>query len=312
MYLYKSIEQFSNLYFSTSNHSKKTIQSYKIDLTQFKKFIGKNIKISSIEPEIIENWAIALKEKEYSPASIQRKLTTLKIFFNYWVRKNKLSTSPLWKLKINFGNARVLPKILDENEITTILSKSNKKLSRVDVEKISNISRDFLSLRNVAIVEIMFNTGIRVGELVSLNITDFNKEERYLYINGKGNRQRMAFLMEEHCFSVVVLYLETLMKILPDNRAFFVNIFRSRLSTQGVANVIEKIAKNSGINKHITPHMLRHTIATLLLKNGADVRVVQEFLGHSSITTTQRYTHITKEHLISQLKNFHPGQSIIR
>ena len=311
MFICKAIKHFNKLYFSTCDRSVKTVQAYGNDLKQFQGFLKKNIKLSSIAPEMIENWAINLKNQNYAPASIQRKMSSLKVFFNYWVRKKEMPHSPMCHLKIDFGKSRILPKTLSQNEISSLLKQASSHLTYY-THNIKSIGFDFLALRNLAIVETMFSTGMRVGEIVSLNLVDFHQNERLIIVKGKGNRQRLAFLIEEHSFSIIIEYKNKLKELLPDNSAFFINIFRKRITTQGVANIISQLAQQAGIKKHITPHMLRHTAATFFLRNGADLRVVQEFLGHSSIITTQRYTHVSKEHLIDQLKNYHPAISIKR
>lgn len=312
MFIRKAIEQFTVFYFSTCELSEKTYQAYTGDLVQFQMFLDKNIKLSSITPEIIEDWAYDLKDKKYKPATIQRKLTSLKVFFNYWARKKKISNSPFWKLKINFGNSQALPKVLTHNEVERLLQVARREFSAFDYEDISQVGFGFLALRNLAIVETMFSTGMRVGEIVALNIEDFNSSDRSFLISGKGNKQRMGFVIDDYNFNILECYYNKLQKILPKSKALFVNVFRHRISTQGVANVVAKLSKKALIEKHITPHMIRHTSATMFLQNGADIRVVQEFLGHSSITTTQRYTHISKEHLISQLESFHPALKVTR
>jgi site-specific recombinase XerD len=132
-------------------------------------------------------------------------------------------------------------------------------------------------------------------------------QEGIFRVQGKGGRDRLAFAVDEETARIQREHLESRKQIKTDTPALFLNASRKRLSTQGIANVISQLRKEAGIERHITPHMLRHTVATLLLRNGVDIRVVQEFLGHTSIATTQRYTHITKEHMIGVLRKHHPS-----
>jgi site-specific recombinase XerD len=168
----------------------------------------------------------------------------------------------------------------------------------------------FLHLRNLAAVEILFATGIRVGELVSLNIKDWLEEDASFVINGKGSRQRLAFLPDDRSLRAVRLYCTDRRQIATENEALLLNAAGRRLSTQGIARMLDLYAKKAGISVRLTPHMIRHTVATLLLRYGADIRVVQEVLGHASIATTQRYTHVSKEHMLSTLRARHPNHHL--
>jgi len=153
----------------------------------------------------------------------------------------------------------------------------------------------------------MFATGMRVGEVSALDVADFVVAESVFRVQGKGGRDRLAFVVDEQTVRIQREHLEARSQIATESHALFLNATGERLSTQGIANIIAKFRQDAGIARHITPHMLRHTVATLLLRNGVDIRVVQEFLGHASIATTQRYTHIAKEHLIGVLRKHHPS-----
>ena len=162
----------------------------------------------------------------------------------------------------------------------------------------------------LALIDILFATGIRVGETSSLNILDFFEIEGMFKIKGKGGRARLAFAVDEKSLQIQKDHLRARVQIDTENSALFLNSSRKRLSTQGIANVVAQLRREAGIERHVTPHMLRHTVATLLLQNEVDIRVVQEFLGHASIATTQRYTHISKEHLIAVLQKRHPSLNL--
>jgi site-specific recombinase XerD len=151
---------------------------------------------------------------------------------------------------------------------------------------------------------------MRVGEVSSLDVRDFLVEEGVFKVQGKGGRDRLAYIVDKETVNIQREYLKARTRIKTENPALFLNSSDGRLSTQGIANVIAQLRRQAKIERHITPHMLRHTVATLLLRNGADIRVVQEFLGHTSIATTQRYTHISKEHLIKVLRKHHPSLNL--
>jgi site-specific recombinase XerD len=167
--------------------------------------------------------------------------------------------------------------------------------------------RAYRGLRNVALVELLFATGMRVGEASTLDLKDFVVEEAVFRLKGKGGRPRLAYVVDNETIRIQHEHRQARSALRTESTALFVNASGERLSTQGIANVIAGLCRDAGIERRVTPHMLRHTVATLLLRNGADIRVVQEFLGHTSIVTTQRYTHITKEHLIGVLRNHHPS-----
>lgn len=167
--------------------------------------------------------------------------------------------------------------------------------------------RAYRALRNLALVDLLFATGMRVGEVSSLNLDDFAIADSVFRVKGKGGRDRLAFVVDEQTLRIQREHIELRHHLTSESPALFLNACGARLSTQGIANIISQFRKDAGIERHITPHMLRHTVATLLLRNGVDIRVVQEFLGHASIATTQRYTHITKDHLVQILRERHPS-----
>jgi site-specific recombinase XerD len=166
---------------------------------------------------------------------------------------------------------------------------------------------DYRSLRNLALLDLLFATGMRVGEASALDINDFNVMESVFRIKGKGGRHRLAYIVDKETIRIQRGHLELRASFESESKALFINATRERLSTQGIANVITAFRQEAGLERNITPHMLRHTVATLLLRSGVDIRVVQEFLGHASIATTQRYTHIAKDHLIGVLRKHHPS-----
>lgn len=156
-------------------------------------------------------------------------------------------------------------------------------------------------------MDLLFATGMRVGEVSALNVQDFFMRESVFRVKGKGGRDRLAVVVDEETMHIQRKYLEARVRIESRSPALFLNPSGLRLTTQGIANVIAQLREGAGIERRVMPHMLRHTVAMLLLRNGVDIRIVQEFLGHASIATTQRYTHVTKEHLIGVLRKRYPS-----
>ncbi len=301
-------------YFSTHERSEKTRSAYSSDINQFGAFIGVDLELSLLKGSHIEHWAAELREKGYSPASIRRKIIVLKVFCSYWVRNGAMSESPFWRVKISYGRIEQLPRALTEIEMRDILKQAKQENSIVcpkEVKKYLNnpkaYARNYRALRNLALLELLFATGLRVGEVSSIDINDFVLEESMFKIKGKGGRERLAFIVDEVTLQILREYLQARMKIGTESHALFLNAAGNRLSTQGIAKIITQLREDGGVKRNVTPHMLRHTVATLLLRNGVDIRIVQEFLGHASIATTQRYVHIVKDHMIRELRNRHPS-----
>jgi site-specific recombinase XerD len=197
--------------------------------------------------------------------------------------------------------------LLAEADHSCAIAKVLRKGSAPSRSKRSPSSRGYRALRNLALVDLLFATGMRVGEASGLNVEDFAIAESAFRIRGKGGRPRLAFVVDQRSVRIQHQHLEARSKVGCDSGALFINPAGKRLSTQGMANIISLVRQDAGIERHVTPHMLRHTVATLLLRNGVDIRIVQEFLGHASIVTTQRYTHVAKDHLIRVLKRQHPS-----
>jgi site-specific recombinase XerD len=322
MQLNQASAEFMSGYFSTHERGKKTEVAYRSDLAQFQDFAGENLSLLALDGSLIERWAAHLRHKEYSAASIRRKVVVLKVFCSYWVRKGTLPESPFWRVKLSFGRVEQLPRALTEREMRALLSRAWRNhltalAVRCETETISPTSRprkassfEYRTLRDLALVDLLFATGMRVGEASALDVRDFFTREAVFRVQGKGGRDRLAFIVDEQTVQIQRSHLESRIHIAVDNPALFINASGGRLSTQGITNIIARLRKEARIKRHVTPHMLRHTVATLLLRNGADIRVVQEFLGHASIATTQRYTHITKEHMIRVLRRRHPSLSL--
>jgi integrase/recombinase XerD len=316
--------EFLSGYFSTHERGKKTETAYRADLKQFTGFAGESLDLSSLGGSTVERWAAHLRQEGYSPASIRRKMVVLKVFCSYWVRKGVLHESPFWRVKLNFGRREQLPRALTEREMRALLSRAWRNFLAVSAAGVErgaaapaprerkSSSCAYRALRDLAIVDLLFATGMRVGEAASLNLRDFFAKEAIFNVHGKGGKDRLAFIVDEQTLRIQREHMAARVGIITESEALFINASGGRLSTHGMADLIAKLRRQARIKRHVTPHMLRHTVATLLLRNGADIRVVQEFLGHASIATTQRYTHITKEHMIRVLRKRHPSLNLQR
>jgi site-specific recombinase XerD len=305
-----AVNMFLDGYFSTCRRSGKTRAAYRIDLAQLQQHVRPETTLQSVDAESLERWAKVLQLGGYASVSIRRKFATARVFFLYWVRKGTLDKSPLWRIRLDLVRERLLPRSLAPSDAKRVIEEVWHRLPRVRVGTASAANPYFVRLRNTAALEILFATGIRVGELVSLSLVDWRPEEHAFVIQGKGSRQRLVFLPDERSRQAVQSYLQQRQALSADGDALLLNVAGDRLSTQGVARIIALTAKSAGLTIRVTPHMIRHTVATLLLRYGADIRIVQEVLGHASIATTQRYTHVAKDHLVATLQTRHPNHHL--
>lgn len=303
MRLDETIQLFMDGYFATHERSPKTRDAYELDLRQFARFLGDNKPLADITPEVLERWASRLRERNYKPASIRRKFAALKVLVRHCLRRGMLDVSPFDRVHLEFGKARVLPRHLSESEARALLRQAMNESRTTESTAAGPDCRKFRSSLLYAAVEVLLMTGVRVGELTSLDLKDWREEERILRIRGKGDRERIVPLSRSVALEE---YLAKRTTVDAGQSPIFVNVRGERLTTQSVAAKLASLSRRAGLRRHVTPHMLRHTTATLLLENGADIRVVQRLLGHASILTTQRYTHVTSRLLEGQLAKAHP------
>jgi site-specific recombinase XerD len=302
-----AVALFLSGYFGTNQRSAKTKSAYTIDLTQFRDFIGTESLLESVAPQNLEAWAAQLQAKPYGIASIRRKIASARVFFSYWVRRGTLSASPLWKLRFTLGRTRVLPRSLSAADSELLIHEAWRRYKITGTPQAKPSMAHVLASRDLAVVESLFATGMRVGELSKLNLPDWLSVDSSFLVHGKGGRERLSFLPDDRSVSALSAYLALRHKLGGTSEALFLNSGGQRLSEQGIALSLARIAEDAKIAKRVTPHMIRHTVATLLLRYGADLRIVQEVLGHASIATTQRYVHVAKDQLLTTLRSRHPN-----
>ena len=302
MKLRQAKAEFLAGYFSTHRRAEKTRTAYDSDLNQFQRFARPTQTLESLNGSVIEEWAAHLRNENYAPASIRRKMAALKVFCSYWVRRGSLSESPFWRVKLSFGRIEQLPRTLTENETRALLAEAKKNYAAA-VELLEGKHtgdcngrprRAYRTLRNSALVDLLFATGVRVGEVSALDLGDYLVNEAVFRIHGKGGRDRLAFAVDKYTCQIQQTHVTARMQIGNDTTALFLNAAGKRLSTQGIAAIISRLCRNAGIERRVTPHMLRHTVATLLLRNGADVRVVQEFLGQLDRDDPKVHAHFQR------------------
>lgn len=257
--------------------SKNTLEAYRRDLSNFFDFCN-DIDISKIQRTQINSYVRNLHEKKYSPTSIMRKIASLRGLFKWACANEKTKSNPTLTLE-QPKIPQKLPKVMTAEEINSILNQDLSKLHRV-------------------IIELLYGCGLRVSELVNLKINDFDLNGKYLECTGKGSKDRIVPLGKK-AISAIKNYLPereyNLQKYNLQSKQLLINEKGKQVTRQEVYTFIHEQGKK--LHKAISPHTLRHTFATHLLENGADLRVVQELLGHSDVSTTQLYTHISKKRL---------------
>ena len=286
------------------NLSQRTIKAYTYDLNLFDKFL-KPKKIKDVNTSIIRKYLQVLQEKGLKSTSIKRKLATLKVFFSFLENEEIIDISPMHKLKGRFKIPRKLPRILSINEVSELLSILNK-----ESQKYSGYKK-YQWLRNQLIFELLFSTGIRIDELVKLKIEDYDRNNKTLLVYGKGRKERIIYISSNEVQNLISRHIILRNEIDTIHDFLFVNNRLTPLSVHSIRNIFKTILSKSSITKHYTPHCLRHTMATLLVENGADIRSVQEILGHSSISTTEIYVTISRQRKIEVMKKYNQRNLIM-
>ena len=309
MKIRESVEKFLNTVSVERNLSDNTLKAYLGDLTAFGKFLQEK-DITEIDSDDIRQYIKTLEANHYKDTTIKRKIASIKVFFSFLEQEGIISDSPTRKIRKRYITAKRLPKVMSKDEVERLLRAAYhevKKLSELNCQLAeSNSPNDKLmrAHRNRVILEILFSTGIRIGELVNLDIEDVNLNDKSILIFGKGRKERIVYISSSEVLNAVKEYLMLRKNIQSTSKALFLNRYGERLSIYSIEYVFQKYCEKAKIKSHYTPHCLRHTIATMLLSNGADIRAVQEILGHSCITTTQIYTEVSLKHKKKVLMKF--------
>ncbi len=237
------------------------------------------------------------------PKTIKRKIASVKAMFNYLEFEDILQTNPFRKMSIKIKEPLILPKVMVVNEVRNIL-----KFAYDDVQNIEDKSSYTYKekIRNLAVIELLFATGARVSELCQLRTNDIDFVNWTLKLFGKGGKERVIQVCEKETISTLEEYYELFKNDIATSGAFLINRFKKPLSAQSVRFLVKDISKRVGIERNITPHVFRHTFATLLLEKDVDIKYIQHLLGHSSIMTTQIYTHVNKQKQQEILETKHP------
>lgn len=285
--------------------SDKTLKAYAIDLKQFSVFSS-----GCSEPLKKHNLTkyIEFLNKRYKPKSVKRKIAVLKAFCSYLVYEDLLEVHPFSKIRTNFREPALLPRVIPLRIIQALLKAAYALKEQPNLTQYQYRC----SLRDIAILELLFAVGLRVSELTCLKPADLDLMGRTVKIYGKGARERVLYLENRDVINALQAYHKVFFQEIQSCGFFFVNSRQARYSEQSVRNMIAKYVEMIGCPLHITPHMFRHSFATFLLEEDVDLRYIQDFLGHSSVTTTQIYTHVSSSKQRKILAAKHPRNRILQ
>jgi len=265
-----------------------TLRAYEGDLNLFMKYFGGRKQLPTIQKEELRSYICYLRDElKFKESSIKRRLASLKLLFRWSLREKKLAVNPFDTLDERIRLPKRLPRALDRGHVM-LLRKSIVSVGKSD---------DFDLLGNKVAIHLLLDTGIRVSELSNIRIEDVSLPNRCLTIHGKGNRQRLVYLLSSTLFRTLNRYLSMRQKLLTGSERLFITSGGLELTPPRIRASLHRIAANAGIERRLTPHMLRHTCATLWLEAGLDIRYVQKLLGHQSISTTEIYTHVSDKGL---------------
>ncbi len=275
------------------NYSSKTINTYEEALKVYEAFLKKNnFDFKKVDTKIANLYKAYLIDAQYENKTSSLKLSAMRSFYSYLREIKVIESNPF----LNIHNPKVekkLPNFLKNNETKMILDFKNVK--------------NEIEARNYVMVEFLYATGLRVSEMVNIKLSDINFSDKTIKIMGKGSKERIVFY--KACESILAKYLKDIRPIILKDKPseyLFINNQGNKISTRMVEIIIQKIAQTQKLKQKVTPHTLRHTFATDLLNNGADIRSVGELLGHESLSTTQIYTHVTTDYLKEVYNNTHP------
>ena len=297
----EAVDSFLNYLSVEKGYSENTIDAYRNDLYQLAEFIREEAaKSGAIPPwagfnrQSMLSYLLNLRERGYVPTTVARKVAAVKSFFKFMVAEGIIKASPTEGVS-SPKTGRSLPKPISISEARRLIEQPSK-LSTPDAK------------RDKAMLELLYASGMRVSELVSLNLSDIDTKGGYVRCFGKGHKERMIPIYEQAALTVGEYINEARPRLSPssDETALFLNRRGERLTRQGLWQILKGYAKKAGLEAQVTPHTLRHSFATHMLSGGADLRSVQQLLGHANISTTQVYTHLTSEHVRRTYEKSHP------
>lgn len=281
---------------------KKTLKAYRIDLAQFQTFM---LTYPAFNDKTAISEYISSLHNQYKPRTTKRKIAALKAFFHYLVYEEIITANPFDKINVKFREPQILPRTIPEPTIASFISIMYKQ------KALANTTYQYNAiLRDITIIELLFATGVRISELCTLTVQQVDLVSYKILIYGKGSKERMLQIGNDDVKKVLSEYYEIFQSDILSTGWFFINRLHQRYSEQSVRSMIVKYLKLAMIDMHITPHMFRHSFATLLLEADVDIRYIQKMLGHSSIKTTEIYTNVSMAKQNNILTTKHPRNTM--
>ena len=290
----KELNQFLTSLKHEKNASPHTISSYKRDLVQLASYLEeRKVKLREIDNVVLRGFLARLQEKGNKKSTVARKLAAIRSFFQFCMRKKWLEDNPA-KIVATPKQEKYVPSFLSEDEMAKFL----------DLPQ----THQPLDLRDKAVLELLYATGMRVSELAGLNLEDVNFSERLIRVRGKGKKERLIPFGKkaEDCLAFYIRARPQIAKGDIEEKTLFLNYRGERLTSRSVERIVDKYIRLTALRRKISPHSLRHSFASHLLSRGADLRVIQELLGHESLATTQKYTHLDLRQLLEVYRKSHP------
>lgn len=302
------MENLMNAYLENCKYRKnlneKTIKAYCIDLKQYLKYTLLH-SVNGLTRISLDRYITEL-HKSYKPKTVKRKIASLKAFFQYLIYTEVLEETPFAKIDVSFREPKLLPKTIPLQTIQTFLSTLYSQK-----ETLMTAYQHKCLIRDIAVCELLFATGMRISELCSIPSENIDLENGIVRIYGKGSKERILQIGHRDVICALSEYQKNFSCEIDSCGYFFVNRLHNQLSDQSVRYMINKYVEMAAIKIHITPHMFRHSFATLLLEQDVDIRYIQRMLGHSSITTTEIYTHVSNTKQKDILLNRHPRNCMV-
>jgi integrase/recombinase XerD len=287
------------------NLSQKSIKAYLSDLNCFGNWCIESSVFLVTKKSLHDYFEELTHSKKLKDSTIKRKYISFKALFQYFVTKGWVTESPLLDFGKNFKKSKRIPKTLSIQDVQKLLESP-----KLDFKRLKSIFRKRICVRNIAIFELLFSTGIRIGELVNITLNDLDFAQQTLLIFGKGRKERVLYLSSLEVIDVLKEWLAIRELFRPKCDSLFLNKYGDGLTIFSIEDIFYKYRDLSLINKNSTPHYLRHTFATHLLDNGADLRAVQEILGHSNVSTTEIYTEVSVQRKKDVLSKYNPRNNL--